>query len=53
MDKSNEELVKRAENLKQKDKLKLFKIIIEAYSNGSNVETTITQALIWCDKLCD
>lgn len=53
MDKSKEELVKRAESLKQKDKLKLFKIIIEAYSNGSDIENTINQALIWCDKLCD
>ena len=31
MDKSKEELVNRANNLKQKDKLKLFKIIIEAF----------------------
>ncbi len=53
MDKSKEELVNRANNLKQKDKLKLFIIIIEAYSNGSDIENTINQALIWCDKLCD
>lgn len=53
MDKSKEELVNRANNLKQKDRLKLFNIIIEAYSNGSDIESTIKQALIWCDKLCD
>lgn len=53
MGKSKEELIERALSLKEKEKVKLFKIIMEAYSEGSNIENTINQALIWCDKLCD
>lgn len=52
-EKSREELVHRANTLKQRDKLKVFDIIMDAYSMNEDLNNVITQSLIWCDKLCD
>lgn len=50
---SREELAQKVSNLKQRDKLKVFKIIMDAFVNHENLEDTIHQTLVWCDKLCD
>lgn len=52
-EKSKEELVHYANMLKQRDKLKVFDIIMEAYSMDEDLNSVITQSLIWCSKLCD
>lgn len=50
---NKEELIHRVEHLKQRDKLKVFNIIMDAFANGDDLNKVITDTLIWCDKLCD
>lgn len=43
----------RAAKLKQRDKIKIFNLILDAYENHLNLEETFTEALKWAGKLCD
>lgn len=51
--KSNAELVERAKQLKQKEKIKLFDIIIDAFENNDDISQKLQEALYWSDKLFD
>lgn len=53
IDNSKNELVAIARKLKQKDKIKIFNVILNAYENNENVEDELKEALSWCNKLCD
>ena len=50
---SRDALVERASNLKQRDKLKIFNLLIEAYQNHLPLEGRLEDALKWSALLCD
>ena len=50
---SRDVLVERAANLKQRDKLKIFNLLIEAYQNHLPLEERLEDALKWSALLCD
>lgn len=48
-----EELVKRAKSLKQKEKLKLYNVIIKTYEDNGDITAVLDEGLGWSDVLFD
>ena len=46
-------LAQRAASLKQRDKLKIFNLLIDAYQNHLPLEARLEDALKWSALLCD
>ncbi len=45
--------VERATKLKQRDKIKIFNLLVDAYANHLDLDKTMSEALKWSGILCD